>query len=162
MSMAQRSAPRLTCILLVAQQDATRLTAKWALTSVGYLVDVARSAEEALVLFDPKLHDEVVTADAIPGITGPELAHIIKLRSPRTPVVLLAGEAAPEDRTCLDAVLENGALAWGLTAALQSLRIGASADANPALPKPPSEARRLRKAGPDLVPEAKVEKGPRS
>ena len=55
----------------------------------GNLVDVTRSAEEALTLFDPALHDVVVTADAIPGITGPELAHNIKLRSPRTPVVLL-------------------------------------------------------------------------
>ena len=115
------SAAGVKCVLLVAQEDATRLTAKWALTDFGYLVDVTRSAEEALTLFDPKLHDAVVTAEAMPSISGAELAHIVKLRSPRTPVVLLAERAAPKDRSCLDAVLENGAYARGLTAALQEV-----------------------------------------
>jgi len=161
MRTAQPSAAGLRCILLVAQEDATRLTAKWALANVGYIADVARSAEEALNLFNPKLHDVVMTADAIPGVTGPELAHIIKLRSPSTAVVLLAGQAAPEDHSCLDAVLENGARAGGLTTALQGLLAEASQDANPALPKPPSETRRLRNPGPDLVPQAQAEKDPR-
>jgi DNA-binding response OmpR family regulator len=115
------SAAGVRCVLLVAQEDATRLRVKWALTDFGYLVDVTRSAEEALTLFDPKLHDAVVTADAIPSISGAELAHIVKLRSPRTPVVLLADRAAPENRSCLDAVLEDGASARGLTAALQAV-----------------------------------------
>jgi CheY-like chemotaxis protein len=84
-------------------------------------VDLTRCAEEALALFDPTLHDVVVTADAMPGITGAELAHIIKLRSPRTPVVLVADGRAPADRPWLDAVLEKGGEVWGLTGVLQQL-----------------------------------------
>ena len=82
---------------------------------------MARCAEEALALFDPAVHDVVVTADIMPGITGAELAHIIKLRSPRTPVVLVADGRAPADRPCLDAVLEKGAEMWGLAGVLQRL-----------------------------------------
>jgi CheY-like chemotaxis protein len=114
-------APSLRYVLLVAHEDSTRLTAKWTLTNFGYQVDVARCAEDALALFDPMLHDAVVTADTMPGITESELAHIIKLRSPRTPVVLMAKRAPPEDRSCLDAVLEEDACAWGLTGVLQNL-----------------------------------------
>lgn len=111
----------LKCVLLVAYEDSTRLTAKWTLTDFGYQVDAARTAEEALTLFDPLVHDAVVTVDAMPGITGAELAHVIKLRSPRTPVVLLAKHAAPADRSCLDAVLQLGARVSGLNATLQRL-----------------------------------------
>jgi hypothetical protein len=46
------SAAGVKCVLLVAQEDATRPTAKWALTDFGYLVNVTRSAQEALILFD--------------------------------------------------------------------------------------------------------------
>lgn len=120
-STAKPPAPSAIFVLLVAQQDSTRLKAKWTLAEFGYQVDVTRSAEEALTLFDPALHDVVVTDDTMPGITGAELAHIIKLRSPHTPVVLLAKGAAPADRSCLDAVLEEGAHLWGLTDALQEL-----------------------------------------
>jgi CheY-like chemotaxis protein len=120
-SPAKPAAPRLKFVLLVAAEDATRHAAKWTLTHFGYLVDVTRSAEEALTLFDATLHDVVVTADAIPGITGVELAHIIKLRSPRTPVVLLARRAAPADRSCLDSVVERSARLWGLADVVQRL-----------------------------------------
>ena len=118
---AKASASSLKRVLLVVDDDSTRLTAKWTLTNFGYQVDTTRSAEEALTLFDPALHDVVVTVDAIPGITGAELAHIIKLRSPRTPVVLLAKRAAPTERSCLDAVLEKGARVGGLTGTVQKL-----------------------------------------
>ncbi len=114
-------AATLKCVLLVVPEDATRLAAKWTLSEFRYQVEVTRCAEEALSLFNPKVHDVVVTADAMPGISGHELAHIIKLRSPQTPVVLLAGDVAPADRSRLDAVLENGAGVWGLAAALQKL-----------------------------------------
>jgi len=145
------------CILLVASEDATRLTAKWTLTDFGYQVDVTRCAEEALTLFDPTLHDVVVTADTMPGIAGAELAHIFKLRSPRTPVVLLARRAAPEARSCLDAVLEKGARIWGLTAVLERFLAGALKDGNSARRKSRSEARRLRKRVQASVPEGPAE-----
>ena len=120
-SPARCPASGLRCVLLVAHEDSIRRAAKWRLTDFGYQVEVTCSAEEALTLFDPNLHDAVVTADAMPCISGAELAHIIKLRSARTPVVLLAGRAAPADRSCLDAVLEKGPCVWGLTDVLQKL-----------------------------------------
>ena len=159
MSPAKSTPSGLKCVLLVAPEDSTRLAAKWALTDFGYLVDVARSAEEALTIFEPAIHDVVVTADTTPGITGAELAHIVKLRSPRTPVVLLAERAAPPDRACLDAVLEKGGGVWGLTAVLQKLLGGAAKHGNLALRKSRSEARRLRKLVPAAVPEGQAESG---
>jgi CheY-like chemotaxis protein len=82
------------------------VTTKWFLSNLGYAVDSARGAEEALALFDPKVHDLIVTDNTMQGMTGGEMAHIIKLRSPSTPVLMYTGKA-PDDRSCLDAVVER-------------------------------------------------------
>ena len=96
----------LKTVLLVDDQTDSRTTTKWFLANFGYLVVAVRSAEEALALFDPKLHDVVVTDNYMPGITGVEMAHIIKLRSPETPIVMYTG-LAPTDQSCLDAVIQR-------------------------------------------------------
>jgi len=93
-------------ILLVDDQDDCRVTTKWFLANFGYAVDSARGAEEALALFDPKVHDLIVTDNSMPGMTGAELAHIIKLRSPGTPVLMYTA-LPPEERSCLDAVVQR-------------------------------------------------------
>jgi len=93
-------------LLLVDDGDDTRVTTKWFLTSFGYAVDAARSAEEALALFNPAIHDLVVTDNAMPGMTGAEMAHVIKLRSPPTPVLMYSGNP-PDDRSCLDLVIQR-------------------------------------------------------
>jgi len=93
-------------ILLVDDVDESRVTTKWFLTNFGYAVDSARSAAEALRLFDPKVHDLVVTDNVMPGMTGLELAHVIKLRSPSTGVIMYTGQA-PEEQLCLDLVIER-------------------------------------------------------
>ncbi|MFO1513028.1 MAG: response regulator [Verrucomicrobiota bacterium] len=93
-------------ILLVDDQDGNRIMTKWFLNNFGYTVESSRSAEEALLLFDPKVHDLIVTDNSMPGMTGAEMAHIIKLRSPTTPVVMFTG-APPADRSCLDVVLQR-------------------------------------------------------
>ena len=51
---------QLRTILLVDDRDDCRITTKWFLTNFGYSVDAARSAEEALEVFDPRLHNVVV------------------------------------------------------------------------------------------------------
>lgn len=109
------------CVMLVVHEEAIRLVAKWVLTDFGYQVEVARCGEEALALFDPSLHDLVVTAEIMPHISGAELAHIIKLRSPGTPVVLLADNGAHADRTLLGGVLERVPDIWALPGALERL-----------------------------------------
>ena len=81
---------------------------KWFLSNFGFAVEAARSAEEALAMFDPKTHDMIITDNSMPGMTGVEMAHIIKLRSPSTPVLMCTGRP-PEDRSCLDLVIQKPA-----------------------------------------------------
>ena len=98
--------PSLKTVLLVDDGDDSRVTTKWFLANFGFAVDSVRSAEEALALFDPKLHDVVVTDNSMPGMTGAEMAHVIKLRSPSTPVLMYTG-LAPVDQTCVDLVIQR-------------------------------------------------------
>lgn len=95
---------RVKTVLLVDDTDENRITTKWFLANFGYAVDSVRSAEEALALFDPKLHDLVISDNRMSGMSGEEMAHIIKLRSPSTPVLMYTG-MPPKDRSCLDAVV---------------------------------------------------------
>jgi CheY-like chemotaxis protein len=57
-------------------------------------------------MFDPKLHDLVLTDNSMPGMSGAEMAHVIKLRSPSTPVLMYTGRP-PEDQSCLDLVIQR-------------------------------------------------------
>jgi len=57
-------------VLLVDDGDESRLLTRWFLTYFGYVVDSVRSAEEALGVFDPKIHDAVVTDNSMQGMTG--------------------------------------------------------------------------------------------
>lgn len=91
-------------ILLVNDDDSARITMKWFFGNFGYAVDSVRTAEEALTLFDPKIHDVVVTDNSMPGMNGCEMAHIIKLRSSCTPVIMYTG-TAPSDASCVDHVI---------------------------------------------------------
>ena len=104
--MENPPSPPLKTILLVDDTDACRVTTKWFLANFGYAVDSAHDAEEALALFDPRVHDLIVTDNSMPGMTGAEMAHIIKLRSPGTPV-LMYSSLPPDDRSCLDAVVQR-------------------------------------------------------
>jgi CheY-like chemotaxis protein len=100
--------PALKTILLVEDRDDSRLTTKWFLNNFGFIVDCAHNAEEALASFDPKLHDLVITDNSMPGMSGLEMAHIIKLRSPQTPVIMFTGHPPPET-PCIDFVLARPA-----------------------------------------------------
>src|SRR5690348_14573993 len=79
-SVTKRFRLKLRTILLVDEQDECRLTAKWFLGNFGFVVESARSAEEALAVFDSRTHDLVITDNAMPGMSGLEMAHVIKLR----------------------------------------------------------------------------------
>ena len=93
---------------MVDDRDDCRITTKWFLTNFGYAVESARCAEEALGLFDAKIHDLIITDNSMPGMSGAEMAHIIKLRSPFTPIIMYTG-TVPEDHSCLDLVVEKPA-----------------------------------------------------
>lgn len=106
--MARQQPVPVKTILLVDDGDECRVTTKWFLTNFGFAVDAVRSAEEALALFSPEIYDLVVTDNAMPGMTGAEMAHVIKLRSPSTPVLMYTGNP-PEDQSCLDLVIQRPA-----------------------------------------------------
>jgi len=111
---------RTKTILLVDNNDDVRLPTKWFLNNFGYAVDSARSAEDALALFDPTIHDLIVTDNPMQGMTGGEMAHIVKLRSPSTLVVMYSG-MPPEDRSCLDVVVHRPAHLMELKDTLERL-----------------------------------------
>jgi DNA-binding NtrC family response regulator len=109
-------------ILLVDDEDNCRLLTKWFFGSFGYTVDTARNAEEALNLFDCKIHDAVITDNRMPGMTGSEMAHVIKMRSPSTPVVMYTG-STPSDCSCIDLVVERPTHLLVLKEALDELLV---------------------------------------
>lgn len=98
----------LKTVLLVDEKEVTRATAKWFLGSFGFTVEAVRTAEEALIRFDHKLHDVVVTENTMSGMSGSEMAHIIKLRSSTTPVIMFT-EAPPADHSCIDCLIQRPA-----------------------------------------------------
>ena len=93
-------------ILLVDEEHKYRITARWLLGNFGFIVESARTAKDALALFDAKTHALVVTDNFLNGMSGTELAHVIKMRSPSTPVIMCS-ELLPEDRTCLDVLIQK-------------------------------------------------------
>jgi CheY-like chemotaxis protein len=93
-------------ILLVCDRDDSRIALRWFLSVSGYVVDSVRNAEEAIAVFHPEIHDLVLTDNAMTGMSGVEMAHIVKLRSPNTLVVMYASEP-PSDSACLDLVIER-------------------------------------------------------
>ncbi len=95
---------RSKTVLLVDDSDENRILTKWFLDSIGYTVDAAQCAEEALSRFNANAHDLVMTDNTMPGMSGAELAHIIKLRSPTTPILMYSGNP-PEDQSSLDMVI---------------------------------------------------------
>lgn len=93
-------------MLIVDDDDDTRLLTKIFLNNFGYEVDAAKSPGEALLRFDPALHDIVLTDNSMPGMTGGEMAHIIKLRSPATPVIMCTGNP-PNDCSAVNLVIRK-------------------------------------------------------
>jgi CheY-like chemotaxis protein len=57
----------------------------------GHAVTTATNGEEAIDLFDPAVHDVVITDLGMPRTTGWEVAERIKSKSPETAVFLLTG-----------------------------------------------------------------------
>lgn len=112
--------PPVRTVLLVDDDHASRITTKWFLGSFGFVVESAGSAEEALSLFDPKVHDLIVTDNSMTGMSGAEMAHVIKMRSSATPVLMCSGRL-PEDRSCLDIVLAKPVSLIALKEAVERL-----------------------------------------
>ena len=101
------------------------------LRSEGHAVTTATNGEEALGLFDPALHNVVITDLGMPKMNGWEVAERVKTRSPATAVFILTGwgetVAAHESSQFVDRVIAKPVSAESLLEQLADLqRSGAS------------------------------------
>ncbi len=93
-------------ILLVDDDADTRQLTRAFLNNFGFEVDCAGSAAEALARFNPLMHQLVLTDNSMPGMTGGEMAQIIKQKSPSTPVLMCSG-SPPNDTSAIDIFIKK-------------------------------------------------------
>jgi CheY-like chemotaxis protein len=80
--------------LLVDDEDIVRVSTADMLSDLGYAVVETASAKEALALIEGGLVPDVVITDHLmPGMTGTDLAHVLKGRRPGMPVLIISGYA---------------------------------------------------------------------
>ena len=81
-------------VLLVDDEDLVRASTKEMLSELGYTVEEASSAEEALAKIDCGTRcDLLVTDHLMPGMSGTQLAAEVAARRPGTPVLVISGYA---------------------------------------------------------------------
>jgi two-component system OmpR family response regulator len=97
--------------LLVIDDDlACRTTIAYLLQRLGHTVDAAENGSAGIALLRQKPVDLVLTDLMMPGLTGWDVARLVKVMRPRLPVVLVTGcaHAIPPDqpeRAFVDAIL---------------------------------------------------------
>jgi len=113
-------------ILLVDDDPRLLAVLSDTLESYGHAVATAAKGEEAVQMFDPTLHDVVITDLGMPRMNGWEVAERIKAQSPDTPVFLLTGwgegVAAHEGSQFVDRVVAKPVSAEALMEQLAELR----------------------------------------
>jgi CheY-like chemotaxis protein len=125
---ADRGRPSEEAVRLLIVDDDPRLLAVLSdvLKSEGHEVTTATSGESALELFDPRLHDVVMTDLGMPRMTGWEVAERVKRRSPETAVFILTGwgetVSAHESSQFVDRVIAKPVSAESLLDQLAELR----------------------------------------
>ena len=73
---------------------------------LGHEAEMAVDGRDGLARFDPLVHKIVVTDFLMPGLTGLEIAAVIRARSGTTPIVLISGSAEePDERRAAEAGL---------------------------------------------------------
>jgi PAS domain S-box-containing protein len=83
--------------LLVDDEHLVRMSTADMLTDLGYLVVETASAEEALGLIRRgEAFDLLVTDHLMPGMTGVELARVVRVEKPGMPILLVSGYAEGE------------------------------------------------------------------
>ena len=115
--------PQLKTILLVDDNVDTRLLTKIFLNHFGFEVDSANSAGEALKRFDPLVHNLVLTDNSMPGMTGSEMAYLIKQRSRSTPILMCTGNP-PRDISGIDSVISKPTHLLAIKDAIDKLLAG--------------------------------------
>lgn len=87
-----------TTILLVEDEETVRKVIERLLRKLGYEVLSARDAEEAIEIFDERDHelDLVLTDVVMPGLTGVEMAEVLKERRPDMRFLFTSGYTSKE------------------------------------------------------------------
>lgn len=89
--------PKMTRILLVEDEETVRNVVARLLKKLGYQVSAAADAEEAISLFDHgATFDLVVTDIVMPGLSGIEMAEVLKERLPGMPFLFISGYTSRE------------------------------------------------------------------
>lgn len=84
-------------VLLVDDEDLVRLATTDMLVELGYAVVEAKSGEEALRLINQgHSFDLLVTDHLMPGLSGTDLARLVRSARPGVPVLLVSGYAESE------------------------------------------------------------------
>lgn len=84
-------------VLLVDDEDVVRVSTADMLSELGYQVVEAVSAEAALALLDKDVAPNLVVTDHLmPGMTGSELARVIRQKNQSLPVLIISGYAESE------------------------------------------------------------------
>jgi CheY-like chemotaxis protein len=78
-------------VLVVEDEESIRRFLTAGLESLGYRLQTALTAEEALDVLKSQQFDVILTDLGLPGMSGAELARTVQQRAPGTPVVLLTG-----------------------------------------------------------------------
>ncbi|MFM1945397.1 MAG: hypothetical protein RI897_4379 [Verrucomicrobiota bacterium] len=98
--------PRRQCVLLVDDEEDSRDATSMVLEHMGYDVDVAIDAEDALLQFRPERHDLVITDNRMPGRSGVELSRELRQIAPQIPIIMYTG-LAPEPPPPVSCLLEK-------------------------------------------------------
>src|SRR5881227_1429099 len=84
--------PNAPTILVVDDEDVVRSTTARILARAGYAVSEAATAAEALARCESSEPFNLVLSDVVmPGQSGYDLARSIRVRSPRTAIILISG-----------------------------------------------------------------------
>ena len=78
-------------ILIVEDDDPIRALFGDLVGALAHRADLARDGAEALEMFDPDLHDVVITDLLMPGMTGLDVIQELRRRRPDTEVIVISG-----------------------------------------------------------------------
>jgi CheY-like chemotaxis protein len=95
-------------VLVVEDEDGLRALTKRLLERQGYIVLVAATADQALLVFDQNASIDVLLTDVVmPGASGPELTRALVDRKPGLKVIFMSGYTE-------DAIVHHGVLDPGV------------------------------------------------
>ena len=78
-------------VLVVDDEEQVRETVRDQLARDGHCVTVCTNGEEALACFDPAAFDLVITDLGMAGVSGWDVARLVKSRAPGMPVAMITG-----------------------------------------------------------------------